>query len=68
MAVRDEAQARLTVEKAEVCGMPACSEAMRPAFEPPSSERTVPTTTDWIRLGSSLGFLTRVALRTWWVC
>lgn len=65
IACRPEEHARLTVLKAAVLGRPAAREAIRPAFEPPSSERTVPIVTSVIRLGSRLGFAAKVALRTY---
>jgi len=38
---------------------------MRPAFEPPSSERTVPMFISWMREGERLGWAAMVALSTW---
>lgn len=65
MAVSEEAHARFTVEKAAVLGMPACREAMRPALEPPSSERTLPTMVASMMEGSRVGLRASVAERTW---
>lgn len=64
-ALRPEAHARFAVEKEVVVGMPEWFAAMRPAFEPPSSARTVPMHTSSIFAGSRLGNLLMVALRTW---
>lgn len=68
MAVRPEAQARFAVLKEVDVGMPTWAVAMRPAFEPPSSERTVPMHMSSIFAGSSEGNFWRVALRTLWWC
>lgn len=64
MAFNPEAQARFVVLKDVVVGMPTWFAAMRPAFEPPSSARTVPMHTSSIFAGSRLGNLLIVALRT----
>lgn len=64
IAERPDAHARFVVEKDVVVGMPTWLAAMRPAFEPPSSARTVPMHTSSILAGSRLGNLEIVALRT----
>lgn len=45
-------------------GRPAWFMAIRPAFEPPSSESTTPTETSFISAGSREGLEERVCLRT----
>lgn len=65
MAERPDAHARFTVLKDVVVGMPTWLAAMRPAFEPPSSARTVPTQTSSIFAGSRLGNFWTVAFRTY---
>jgi len=47
-----------------VVGIPTWFIAIRPAFEPPSSESTTPMLTSSIRVGSRLGFAASVARRT----
>jgi hypothetical protein len=64
IALRPDAQARFTVLKDVVVGMPTWLAAMRPAFEPPSSASTVPIHISSIFAGSRLGNLEIVALRT----
>jgi hypothetical protein len=66
MALNPDAHARFVVLKDVVVGMPTWFAAMRPAFEPPSSARTVPMHTSSILEGSRLGILEIVALRTCW--
>lgn len=63
-ADRPDAQARFTVLKEVVVGTPTWFAAMRPAFEPPSSESTVPMQMSSIFEGSRFGVWERVALRT----
>lgn len=64
IAERPDAQARFTVLKEVVVGMPTWFAAMRPALEPPSSASTVPMHTSSIFAGSRFGNFVMVALRT----
>lgn len=64
MAVREDAQARLTVEKGVLGGIPAARAAERPALEPPSSARTVPMWMSCRMEGSRSGWALSVARRT----